>query len=180
MSEDIDVLEVVHSITLTDRQFYTNIRYLDSATRNNVVLAHERNTREALGVLRTYLDPPPPPRTPARPRHMVFTIPLDVSGNFFDPVIIRPSPQQIEQATQVQPSAPNTVCVVCQEEIRTVTMTRIRHCNHCFHDDCLGEWFTQNPRCPTCRYDIRQFTQSGLQPNNDSGVHPNQEPPLGL
>jgi hypothetical protein len=170
MSEDIDILEVVHSITLTDRQFYSNIRYFDSATRNNVVLMHERNTREALGILRSYLDPPPP-RTPPRARHMVFTIPLDVSGNFFDPVIVRPTPQQIERAVQVQPSAPNTTCVICQGEVRTVTMSRIRHCGHCFHDDCLAEWFTQNPRCPTCRYDIRQFTQSGLHPNNDSGVH---------
>ena len=170
MSEDIDVLEVIHSITLTDRQFYTNIRYLDSATRNNVVLAHERNTREALNILRTFLDPPPP-RT--RPRHMIFNIPLnlDLSGNFFDPVIVRPTAQQIERAVQVQPASPNTTCVVCQDQIRTVTMSRIRHCGHCFHDDCLSEWFTQNPRCPTCRYDIRQFTQNGLQPNNDSGLH---------
>ena len=172
MSEEIDILEVVHSITLTDRQFYSNIRYLDSATRNNVVLAHERNTREALGLLRTFLDPPPP-RPQVRPRHMVFNIPLniDLSGNFFDPVPIRPSVQQIERAVQIQPTSVNTMCVICQEEIQTLNMSRIRPCNHCFHEDCLREWFTQNPRCPTCRYDIRQFTQTALQGGNDSGLH---------
>ncbi len=172
--EMIDVLEVIHSITLTDRQFYSNIRYLDSATRNNVVLAHERNVREVLGLLRTYLEPPPP-RVAPRTRHMVFNIPLnlDLSGNFFDPVIVRPSAQQIERAIQIQPASPETTCVICQEEIRTVNMSRIRHCGHCFHEECLSQWFTQNPRCPTCRHDIRQFTDNQLQSNNDSSMYTN-------
>lgn len=169
MSEEIDVLEVVHSLTLTDRQFYSNIRYLDSATRNNVVLAHERNTREALAVLRTYVEPPPPARNPRR--HMVFNIPLniDLSGNFFDPVFVRPSAGVINAATETQVPVTNTMCSICQESVTSAT--RIRHCGHCFHGDCLSQWFTLNPRCPVCRHDIRELTNIGPQTPNDSGLH---------
>jgi len=154
--EMIDVLEVIHSITLTDRQFYSNIRYLDSATRNNVVLNHERNVREVLGLLRTYLDPPPP-RVAPRTRHMVFNIPLnlDLSGNFFDPVLVRPTQVAITRATESQVAVVNTVCAICQDAV--VSATRIRHCGHCFHDSCISQWFTINTRCPVCRHDIREI-----------------------
>lgn len=169
MSDEIDILEVVHSITLTDRQFYSNIRYLDSATRNNVVLAHERNTREALNILRLYLEPPPP-RT-QRARQMVFNIPLniDLSGNFFDPVIVRPSQAVIDRATETNVPVVNTLCSICQESVTAAT--RIRHCGHCFHNDCVSQWFTMNPRCPVCRHDIRELTTAPLQPSNDSRLH---------
>jgi hypothetical protein len=173
MSEDIDILEVVHSITLTDRQFYSNIRYLDSATRNNVILTHERNTREALSVLRNYLDPPPP-RAPPRSQRIIVNVPLnlDLSGNnFYDPVFIRPTQAVINAATESQIPVVNTVCAICQDTV--LSATRIRHCGHCFHGTCISQWFTINTRCPVCRHDIRELTDIQSQETNDSGVHPN-------
>jgi hypothetical protein len=173
MSEEIDVLEVLHSITLTDRQFYSNIRYLDSATRNNVVLNHERNTREALSVLRTYLDPPPP-RAPPRAQRIIVNVPLnlDLSGNnFYDPVFIRPTQAVIDRATETQVPTVNAVCAICQDSVSSAT--RIRHCGHCFHNACISQWFTINTRCPVCRHDIRELTDIPTQDTNDSGMHTN-------
>lgn len=174
MAEEIDVLDVIAGISETDRTFYTNIRYLDSATRNNVVSAHLRNTREALGLIRNYMDPPPM-RTPVRAQRMVFNIPLtfDTSGNFFDPVPVYPSAQQIAAAVETRVTLSDTTCAICQE---AVTLgTRIRHCGHSFHGTCIGQWFTLNPRCPVCRHDIRQFTQAPLQTSNDRSLHTDEE-----
>ncbi len=173
MAEELDALDVIHALTQTDRVFYSNMRYLDSATRNNVVTAHERNTQMALNLVRTYMTPPaPPPPSRQAPRQMVFNIPLDTLGNFFDPVPVYPSPTQIAGAVETGVAVTNTMCTVCQEPLTTAT--RIRHCGHCFHPNCIGSWFLMSARCPVCRYDIREFTRTGRQnTSNDSSVHSN-------
>ena len=168
MAEELDVLDVIHAITHTDRVFYSNIRYLDSATRNNVVTIHERNTQLALNTVRSFMNPP---TQAARPRHMVFNIPLDVAGSFLDPVPIYPSTEQIARAVETRIPVANTICTICQEPVTTAT--RIRHCGHCFHGNCIAPWFLMSSRCPVCRYDIREFTQTPTQTSNDSGVHTN-------
>jgi hypothetical protein len=171
MAEELDTLDVINALTHTERVFYSNMRYLDSATRNNVILAHQRNMRDALGILRSYIDPPI--RAPPRAQHMVFNIPLtfDGSGNFFDPVPVYPTAAQIANAVETRVAVADTTCAICQE---AVTLgTRLRHCGHCFHGTCIAQWFTMSTRCPVCRHDIRQFTQTARQTNNDSSVHTN-------
>ena len=166
MAEELDALDVVNALTQTDRAFYSNMRYLDSATRNNVVLTHQRNTQMALNLVRTYMTPPAP-----RARHMVFNIPLtfDTSGNFFDPVPVYPTAAQIANAVDTRVTVQDTTCAICQEPVTLAT--RLRHCGHSFHGTCIAQWFSLNTRCPVCRHDIRQFTQTARQTNNDSGVH---------
>ena len=51
-----------------------------------------------------------------------------------------------------------TLCVICQEEIRSRQHCTILICNHLYHKICAREWFTQKcilPSCPSCRIDIR-------------------------
>jgi hypothetical protein len=77
---------------------------------------------------------------------------------FADPVIVRPSANDITSATTLerQVASSGEVCAICQDEIITNCQTRIiNHCYHKFHKGCIDTWFAQNVHCPVCRHDIR-------------------------
>ena len=144
-----DVLDVLSQLFETEEHFYEIVRFLDGQHRTHVVAAHQRNVSLALGLLRDYM------RAPAS---MTITVPIpvgamDLSGNFFDPVPVVPTPAQIRAATDLHVAVQDQNCAICQEPVECAT--RIRQCGHCFHSGCIGEWFSMNPRCPVCRHDIR-------------------------
>lgn len=112
---------------------------------------------------------------------------MDMSGNFFDPVPVAPTADQIARGTETNVEmVADSVCSICQENLPTAT--RIRGCNHCFHDACIRQWLTMNPRCPMCRHDIREPAPArdgtfdtllrALNehiPNENRSVHPHPE-----
>ena len=154
-----DVLDVLSQLFETEEHFYEIVRFLDGQHRTHVVAAHQRNVSLALGLLRDYM------RAPAS---MTITVPIpvgamDVSGNFFDPVPVIPTPAQIRAATDLHVAVQDQNCAICQEPVECAT--RIRHCGHCFHSGCIGEWFSMNPRCPVCRHDIRLQTSPRRETN---------------
>ncbi len=104
---------------------------------------------------------------------MVLNLPIDMSGTFMDPVPVVPTQAQIMAATEIRTRLTDTQCSICQEDVETAT--RIRHCGHCFHSHCLQQWLGLNPRCPVCRYDIRDFQLNNVGNANDSGMHPDDE-----
>ena len=166
------MLSILHEIMETDRSFHTILRFLDGSTRNHLAAAHMRNTNLALNILRQYAAAPPT-------RSMVINIPLtaaDLSGNFFDPIPVVPSQQQIAAAVErhVGVSA-ETTCSICQEQVSCAT--RIRACGHSFHDSCIQQWFTMNPRCPMCRHDIRDLEPPRRQGsrNESDSMHSDEE-----
>ena len=139
------------------------VRFLDGQHRTHVVAAHQRNTNLTLMVLREYMRTSPV-------TNMTVTIPIptgafDASGNFFDPVPVVPTAAQIRAATEAHVNIRDQTCAICQEPVECAT--RIRHCGHCFHSGCIGEWFSMNPRCPVCRYDIRSLQ---TPPRRESNV----------
>ena len=81
-------------------------------------------------------------------------------GNFSSPVIVRPSSQEIVEATEIvngNTLPEGTICAVCQDNIiLTDTATRILYCNHVYHHSCIEPWFMRSVFCPTCRHDIRE------------------------
>ena len=87
-------------------------------------------------------------------------------GSFFDPVVINPTPLQIELSTRnvrycdiVTPI--NRSCPITLENFNDSDMvTVIRFCGHIFNTDHLHTWFTTNCRCPVCRYDIRNYNSN--------------------
>lgn len=171
------LLDAIRDITQTDRAFFNVIRFLDGNTRNHIVAAQLRNTSQAYQLLRTSMLRTPPSET------MVMNIPLgqllDPSGNFMrnflDPVPVIPTTGQIRMGTQIVTVAPpDTTCSICQEEI-TGVHTRMRHCSHSFHSQCISEWFTMNTRCPVCRHDVRDLRHDNDTTNNDNRVYPNEE-----
>ena len=86
--------------------------------------------------------------------------------NFFDPIVINPTPSQIETATRrvrycdiVSPI--NRCCPISLENFNDSDMvTVIRFCGHIFNTDHLNTWFQNNCKCPVCRYDIRNYNSS--------------------
>lgn len=103
--------------------------------------------------------------------------------SMLSPVRISPSAQQIENATERYNynSDESINCPIDREPInRGDNVIRIRHCGHIFRSDNLNTWFEHNPRCPLCRYDIRNYEAT----NNNSSLssttvlpHPPPPPP---
>ena len=173
MSEsEIDVLDVVHELLQVERSFYGNIRFFDSASRSHLVAAHLRNSNGVVNLLRQYMT------QPGRVTNMVLNIPIggmDASGNFFDPVVVAPTQQQIRVATEEHINVVDTTCSICQESVTCAT--RIRACGHAFHGQCIDQWFTMNPRCPVCRHDIRENLQTPVRRQSNEGrrLHSDEE-----
>lgn len=169
MDEEYTVLEVIRDVLESDRAFFQTLRFLDGRTRNHILAAHLRNTHSILTLVRTYMSQP-------ATTTMVMNIPLnlDASGNFFDAVPIRPSQAQISAAVERNVETPDGTCAICQDAVARAT--RIRHCGHCFHSDCIAQWFEMNPRCPVCRHDIRDLqTSRGQERNEGRRVYSDEE-----
>tara|TARA_Y100000816_G_scaffold30830_1_gene19708 strand:- start:32707 stop:34644 length:1938 start_codon:yes stop_codon:yes gene_type:complete len=81
--------------------------------------------------------------------------------SFSEPVVVAPNERQLREATSnivfsdiVEPI--NTQCPISLETFRpNSTVTQILHCRHIFSPSSFTTWFSQNVRCPVCRYDIR-------------------------
>jgi hypothetical protein len=78
----------------------------------------------------------------------------------FRDVVVRPTGQQIEAATEILNGAAlaeETRCAVCQDVIGGAeTCRRLRHCSHTYHQTCIDQWFLRSVYCPTCRHDVRE------------------------
>jgi hypothetical protein len=89
-------------------------------------------------------------------------ISAELSGEPFSElssVIVRPTQAQIDAASElIVASEAEGNCAICQEALQATTspIRRIRHCNHCFHRNCIDVWFTSHVQCPVCRHDIRE------------------------
>lgn len=121
MDDTRDVLDVLAQIMEAEEHFYEIVRFLDGQHRTHVVAAHQRNVSLSLGILREYMR---------APTSMTITLPLggagmDISGNFFDPVPVVPSPAQIRAATDLHVAVHDQNCAICQEPVECAT--RIRH-----------------------------------------------------
>jgi hypothetical protein len=162
--EEVTVLDSIQAITEDNRAFYNIIRFLDNSSRNNIVALHLRNTNGLINLLNRYLSTTP------HVTSMVVNIPAN--SNFFDTVPVVPTSTQIAHATETNiPITDDTICSICQDPITSAT--RLVQCGHCFHAQCISEWFTMNPRCPMCRNDIRNANTGST--NERNRVHTNQE-----
>lgn len=46
----------------------------------------------------------------------------------------------------------NLICVICQDDINKFDVIRTISCKHLFHIECIDRWFTENKKCPICKY----------------------------
>ena len=82
-----------------------------------------------------------------------------------DPVIVRPSAEQLEQNTSIYVANENRcTCSVCLEMPAIgAEMRKINACGHEFHRRCIDVWFQRNVHCPVCRHDVRDATIQSVQ-----------------
>merc|ERR1712232_1325146 len=45
-------------------------------------------------------------------------------------------------------------CYICLEAFGPEKEIRRTKCGHCFHSECLGNWFEMSRHCPVCRSDL--------------------------
>ena len=82
--------------------------------------------------------------------------------DFFTPVTVRPSIEQINQATRSvffsQITDPiNNRCPISQEPFdENELVTQINRCGHIFTPSHINTWFNSSVFCPVCRCDIRE------------------------
>jgi hypothetical protein len=78
---------------------------------------------------------------------------------FLQPVIIRPTAEQIAANTSVGMLVSDTdnSCAICQDTLTAEQEGRkLNHCGHWFHRGCIDTWLQGNVHCPVCRHDIRE------------------------
>ena len=82
-------------------------------------------------------------------------------------VVVRPSEEQIRNATRAIIYSPNNAnitnnsCPITLEPFEEQQMlTQIIYCGHVFSQDGINRWFENNVRCPICRYDIRNYNKT--------------------
>ena len=94
--------------------------------------------------------------------------------NNLQDVSVYPSQDQIDAATSIylysqddQDNNPDQRCPITMERFEVGDeLYKIDYCNHIFKKEALTEWFTNNVRCPVCRYDIRDYSVNDISNNN--------------
>lgn len=84
-------------------------------------------------------------------------------ADFLTPIIIRPTQEQINNATEecifgniIDP--PNCSCPISLVPFQNNDMVyKIKQCGHIFFKNQLENWLLENTKCPLCRYDIRDY-----------------------
>lgn len=92
--------------------------------------------------------------TPRHPVQQTMGVP---PPGFMDPVVVRPTAEQIESATAIEIiDSEEEMCPICQDQMAAgAEALSINACDHRFHSGCIRTWFTGNVVCPVCRHDIR-------------------------
>ena len=101
------------------------------------------------------------------------------------PVLIRPTPEQIDRATEErtfdQINQPiNDTCPITRNRFNNSdTVLQILECRHNFTPTSLRTWFETSVRCPICRYDIREYNPMNVvnnpYRNNNNGDDNNND-----
>ena len=152
MDNEVGILDVLDQILHTERTFYQSVRILQAGRRETIIDTHQRNTAVILGLVRSYMAV----ESPLYSVRYNVTVPNTLPPGWNDPVVVHATSEQISAATEsTSPDDDSGNCAICQENL-TGTVTRIRHCGHSFHPNCITEWFTRSVHCPNCRHDIRE------------------------
>jgi hypothetical protein len=126
--------------------------------------------------------PPPPPRRRVDLTNITRQLVTDLIGvsasqptlfemfgqlgsptqGFMDPVVVRPTEEEIQRATVIEVVEEEGICAICQSEMSVGSEARsLSECEHTFHPGCIDTWFQRSVHCPVCRHDIRVTGEGG-------------------
>lgn len=86
---------------------------------------------------------------------------------FLQPIVVRPTPDQIAANTTVGNLVSDTehTCAICQDALTSEQEGRkLNACGHWFHKNCIDTWLGTNVHCPVCRHDIREAIPNNTVP----------------
>jgi len=79
----------------------------------------------------------------------------------YEDVVVRPTNGQIDGALETylygSLDESHTCPITLEPIVEGEEVCRIRHCGHIFKKNAIYGWFSQNVRCPVCRFDIRDY-----------------------
>ena len=79
----------------------------------------------------------------------------------YEDVVVRPTNDQIASALETylygSVDESHTCPITLEPIVEGEEVSRIRHCGHIFKKNAIYGWFSQNVRCPVCRFDIRDY-----------------------
>ena len=89
---------------------------------------------------------------------------FDLFGNLphptqqsMEPVVVRPTAEQIGLGTVITVLEEDDTCAICQSDMAAGSEARsLVACDHQFHPGCIDTWFQRSVQCPVCRHDIRE------------------------
>ena len=92
---------------------------------------------------------------------------------FLEPVVVFPSPEQIENATSVieyseLPEDSRHCPITLEPFTETTPLLRIDHCGHIFTRSGILRWFHNHVNCPVCRHDIRSIETTATNDNTSN------------
>jgi len=99
-------------------------------------------------------------------------------------VPVTPSQEQINNASRLVRYSdiqnPNSSsCVISLEPFASNDNVRqLHHCGHIFFPDQFNQWFSNHVRCPVCRHDIRNYTNTNT--NTNTNTEENFNTPIAL
>jgi hypothetical protein len=128
----------------------------NSATEDNSRVHRNRRYRISTETSNTILPTQPPPSTGG---------PAALVDDLDSPVRIRPTLNDILYATELlnvnnldlSANYQSHCPIDLNPFVSNENILRIKHCNHIFKESNLREHFLYSPRCPICRYDIREY-----------------------
>lgn len=118
-------------------------------TNVNVVRSRRNNSTDDTSQLFNTID------------NLIQTLTTDI--NDLTPVIVAPSEDQINRATElihygnIENPLNNRCPITLVDFSENDRIRQIIPCGHCFNNRALLRWFTTNCRCPVCRTDIRDY-----------------------
>ena len=100
-----------------------------------------------------------------------------VQSNFFNPVSVSPTVEQINNNCTVlqysdlsnEEKSQYSYCTITLNQFNeNSNVMKINHCGHIFSEDGLRQHFNNSVRCPICRHDIRERTNSDSENESNS------------
>lgn len=61
--------------------------------------------------------------------------------------------KKLLQKSNISTSNKLSFCIICQHDIY-LDIVRTLQCSHSYHVNCIDTWFTENNKCPQCRFEI--------------------------